>query len=57
MLDLYKRRLLANGTHMGDALKKQSDMIMDNTFTSDIAYRKVLINDEYVDEKYIVNNY
>lgn len=57
MLDLYKRRLLANGTYMGDALKKQSDMIMDNTFTRDIAYRKVLINDEYVDAKYIIHTY
>lgn len=42
---------------MGAALKNQSDMIMDNTFTRDIAYRKCYINGEPVDAKYIVHTY
>lgn len=57
MLELYKKRLNASGTHMGDALKKQSDMIMDKTFTRDIAYRKCFIDGKPIDAKYIVHTY
>lgn len=57
MLEAYKRRLLSQGSHMGDALKNQSDMIMDATFKNDIAYRKCYINGEAVDAKYIVYTY
>lgn len=57
MLELYKRRLKASGTHMGDALKKQSDMIMDKTFKNDIAYRVCYIEGKPVDAKYIVHTY
>lgn len=57
MLDLYKRRLAASGSSMGQALKNQSDMIMDNTFTRDIAYRLCYIDGNPVDAKYIVHTY
>lgn len=57
MLESYKKRLKAQGQYMGDVLKKQSDTIMDATFTRDIAYRKVLINGKTVDAKYLVHTY
>lgn len=57
MLELYKKRLLQQGTYMGEALKNQSDMIMNHTFTNDIAYRKCYINDKPVDAKYITYTY
>lgn len=57
MLELYKKRLRASGNHMGEALKNQSDMIMNNTFTRDIAYRKCYIDNQPVDAKYLVHTY
>lgn len=42
---------------MGEALKNQSDMIMNETFTRDIAYRKCYIDDKPVDAKYITYTY
>lgn len=57
MFDLYKKRVGSTGTYMGEALKKQSDTLMDATFTRDIAYRKCYINGEPVDAKYIVHTY
>lgn len=42
---------------MGEALKKQSDVIMNQTFTRDIAYRVVYIDDKPVDAKYITHTY
>ena len=55
--NLYKRRLSSRGEHMGQALKSQSDVIMDKTFKNDIAYRKCYINGKPVDAKYIVYTY
>lgn len=57
MYELYKKRVSSTGSYMGEALKKQSDAIMDATFTRDIAYRKCYINGEPVDAKYIVHAY
>ena len=57
MLDLYKKRMAATGSYMGEALKKQSDQIMDATFTRDIAYRKCYIDGNAVDAKYVVHTY
>lgn len=57
MLDNYKRRMSLIGKTMGAALKKQSDDIMNETFTNDIQFRKVKINGEYVDAKYITYTY
>lgn len=57
MFDLYKKRVSATGTFMGEALKKQADAIMNATFTRDIAYRKCFIDGEPVDAKYIVHTY
>lgn len=57
MLDLYKKRLLVRGKHMGEVLKKQSDIIMDKTFKNDIAYRVCYIDGKPVDAKYIVYTY
>ncbi len=57
MLDLYRRRLSNQGRHMGEALKKQSDTIMNETFTRDIAYRVCYIDSEPVDAKYLVYTY
>lgn len=57
MFDLYKKRVSATGTFMGEALKKQADAIMNATFTRDIAYRKCFIDGEPVDAKYLVHTY
>lgn len=57
MLDLFKKRMLAQGNHMGEVLKNQSDIIMDKTFKNDIAYRVCYIDGEPVDTKYIVHTY
>ena len=57
MLDLYKKRIQQSGNYMGEALKNQSDMIMNATFTRDIAYRKCYIDNTPVDAKYIVHTY
>lgn len=46
MLEGYKRRLLLQGDTIGDVVKKQSDMIMDETFERDLACKKCLINGE-----------
>ena len=48
MYDLFKTRMALQGRNMGEALKKQSDMIMDASFTNDIAYRKCWIQDKDV---------
>lgn len=40
MFEDFKTRMARNGSHMGRVLKNQSDMIMDATFTRDIAFRK-----------------
>lgn len=57
MLDSYKKRLSIRGNHMGEALKKQSDVIMDKTFKNDIAYRVCYIDGKPVDAKYITYTY
>ena len=57
MLELYKRRLSQQGTHMGEALKKQSDMIMNETFKNDIQYKLCYIDGQPVDAKYITYTY
>ena len=45
MIDLhdYKKFLSLQGQHLGEVRKNESDMIMNATFTGDIAYRKVYI--------------
>ena len=43
MFEDFKTRMARNGSHMGQVLKNQSDMIMDATFTRDIAFRKCYI--------------
>ena len=42
---------------MGEVLKNQSDLIMNQTFTNDIAYRKCYIDGKPVDAKYITYTY
>ena len=37
---------MTQGGQMGKALKRQSDVIMDATFTRDIAYRKCYLQDK-----------
>lgn len=39
----YKQLLSSRGTSQGDIRKKQSDFIMNSTFTRDVAYKKVYI--------------
>lgn len=46
MFDRYRDRMMAQGGQMGKALKRQSDMIMDATFTRDIAYKRCYIQDK-----------
>ena len=53
MISDYRKRLLRNGSYMGEVLKNQSDLIMNQTFTNDIAYRKCYIDGKPVDAKYI----
>lgn len=57
MLELYKKRLQASGSYMGEALKNQSDMIMNETFKRDTNYKLCYIDDEPVDAKYITYTY
>jgi len=42
----YKNRMASRGRNMGEVLKRQADMIMDATFTRDIAYRKCYLLDK-----------
>ena len=46
MSDLFKNRMMAQGGQMGKALKRQSDVIMNATFTRDIAYRTCYLQDK-----------
>jgi len=57
MFDRFRQRHMQSGRYMGEALKNQSDMIMDKTFTNDIAYRQCYIDGKPVDAKYIVYTY
>lgn len=43
MYDNFRTRMAAQGRYIGEVLKNQSDMIMNATFTNDIAYRKCWI--------------
>lgn len=42
----FKDRMMLQGGAMGKALKRQSDVLMDATFTRDIAYRRCYIQDK-----------
>jgi len=46
MSDLFRKRMMAQCGQMGKSLKHQSDVIMDATFTRDIAFRKCYIQDK-----------
>lgn len=46
MFDSFRDRMSYQGGAMGKALKSNADMIMDATFTRDIAYRKCYIQDK-----------
>ena len=46
MFDQFKSRMSRQGSYMGQVLKNQSDVIMDATFTNDVAYRKCYIQDK-----------
>ena len=48
MYDLFNNRMKLQGHNVGEALKHQSDKIMDATFTNDVAYRKCFIQDKDV---------
>lgn len=48
MYDLFNNRMKLQGRNMGEVLKRQSDKIMDATFTNDVAYRKCYIQDKDV---------
>ena len=55
--DKFKARHQSHGDSMSRALRNQSDMIMNSTFDRDPSYRRVLINGEAVDAKYLVHTY
>lgn len=57
MLELYKRRVGNQGRHVGEALKKQSDTIMEQTFDRDIAYRICYLDGKPIEAKYITYTY
>lgn len=46
MSEQFRKRMMSQGGQMGKALKRQSDVIMDSTFTRDIAFRKCYIQDK-----------
>ena len=47
MLDNFKSRMARQGGAQNKAYLKQSDMIIDATFTRDPAYRKVFLTHSY----------
>ena len=57
MFDKFKQRHLAGGNSMSQAMLNQSDSIMNATFDRDPAFKRVLINGEYIDSKYKVHAY
>lgn len=48
MYDLFNNRMKLQGRNVGEALKRQSDKVMDATFTNDVAYRKCYLQDKDV---------
>ena len=48
MFDKFKQRHLASGNSMSQAMLNQSDSIMNATFDRDPAFKRVLINGEYI---------
>lgn len=48
MYDLFNNRMKLQGHNVGEALKHQSDKVMDATFTNDVAYRKCYLQDKDV---------
>ena len=51
MFEEFKRRHLNRGESMSNALRKQTDMVMNATFERDPAYRKVWVEGKEVDAK------
>lgn len=52
--DMYKKAMSIGGTTEGRAKKYQSDLIMNETFTRDIAYQKAYFYDFYHDSQPLV---
>lgn len=57
MYDKFRARHQRSGEIMSQALRDQSDMIKNATFDRDPAYRKVYVNGQAVDAKYLVHTY
>lgn len=57
MYDKFRARHQRSGEIMSQALRNQSDMIKNATFDRDPAYRKVYVNGQVVDAKYLVHSY
>lgn len=55
--DQFRARHKSSGSSMSQALRDQSDMIMNSTFERDPAFRRVRINGQEVDAKYLVHTY
>lgn len=55
MFEKFKMRHLSGGETMSVAMRNQSDVMMNATFDRDPAYRKVYVNGELVDAKYITH--
>ncbi len=53
MFEVYKRVYGQTGKTMGEAIKNQSDMIMDYTFDRDDNYKKCFINGKEYEAKFI----
>ncbi len=53
----FRARHKSTGGSMSQALRDQSDMIMNSTFERDPAFRRVKINGQEVDAKYKVHTY
>lgn len=46
MLEMYKKRLGFQGANIGQVMKKQSDMIMNESFKRDVDYRRAKLYDQ-----------
>lgn len=57
MFEEFKRRHLNRGESMSNALRKQTDMVMNATFERDPAYRKVWVEGKEVDAKLLEHVY
>lgn len=55
MLDAYKRKIKSQGGSMANALRNQSNAILNHSFKNDVGYKEVIIDNKNVDARYYTN--